>query len=159
MPEGYVCDCAGSAHYTDSSLAAPGEGSDAFDDVAAVSYLHDVGAEGVGAVAGDDDGGFGFVFRSRGSASGSSCNFTFAVGCCCNELFAVAVGEFFKISLGSFVEATTAAALFILGIMSLLLVVEEELMMLLLLLELELEISCVERWRKGVSMRCYRIHI
>lgn len=72
LPEGDIGDGAGATHYADASLSAAGESGDAVDDVAAVGNLHDVGAEGVGAVAGDDDGGLGLVLGAGGSASGAS---------------------------------------------------------------------------------------
>ncbi|KAK1313808.1 hypothetical protein QJS10_CPA06g00279 [Acorus calamus] len=67
-----VGDGARSAHDADAALAPPGEGGDAVGDVGAAGDLHDVAAEGVGAVARHEDRGFGFVLGSRGTPAGAA---------------------------------------------------------------------------------------
>lgn len=78
LAQGDIGDGSGSAHDANASLATAGEGGDAVDDITAVGDFHDVSFERVGAVARDDDWGFGLVLGSRGSSARSSRHLGFA---------------------------------------------------------------------------------
>lgn len=97
-------------------------------------------AQRVGAIARDDDGWFGFIFGSGGSASGPSGVFA---------VFAVASAAV-KVVADVFVVAVAfeaaGSALLVFGV--LLLVVE-----LLLVVVLEIEVSCVKwRWERIMTV-------
>ncbi|CAL9145965.1 unnamed protein product [Musa hybrid cultivar] len=72
LAERDVGDRAGAAEHADAALLAAGEVGDGLGDVGAARDLHDVATEGVGAVAGDEDGGLGFVLGPRGAATGAA---------------------------------------------------------------------------------------
>lgn len=65
LPEGHVGHRSGPAHNAHAPLPAASEAGDALDDVAAVGNLHDVGAQRVGTVAGDNDGRLRLILRPR----------------------------------------------------------------------------------------------
>lgn len=69
LAESNVGDGAGAAEDANAALAAAGEVGDGVGDVGAAGDLHDVAAESVGAVTGDDDGGFGFVLGAGRAAT------------------------------------------------------------------------------------------
>lgn len=62
-------DGASTAEDGNAALAAASEASDAIGDVCAAGDFHDVATESVGAVAGDEDGGFGFVLGAGRAAT------------------------------------------------------------------------------------------
>lgn len=72
LTEGDVSDDAASADDGDAALAPAGKDGEGVDDVGAGGDLKDVGAEGVGGVAGDDDGGLGFVFGAGGATASTT---------------------------------------------------------------------------------------
>lgn len=139
MAEGDVGDGAATAHNANAALAATREGGDAIHDIATVGDLHDVSAEGVGAVARDDDGGFGFILGSGGSA-------TWTAGVL--AVFAVAASAVEVVVDVVLVVAvafeTACTALFVFGVLLLLLKVVE----LLLVVMLEIEVSCCVKGRR-----------
>lgn len=65
-------DGASTAEDGNSALAAASEASDAIGDVCAAGDFHDVATESVGAVAGDEDGGVGFVLGAGWAAAGAA---------------------------------------------------------------------------------------
>lgn len=68
-----IGDGAAAAQHAHASPPPPGVDGDAFHDVGASGDFQHVGAEGVGGVAGDDDGGLGFVLGACRAASGAAC--------------------------------------------------------------------------------------
>jgi hypothetical protein len=70
LPQRDVGDGAGAAEHADPALPAARERGDALGDVAAAGHLHDVRAQRVGAVPGDDDRRLGLVLGPRGPAPG-----------------------------------------------------------------------------------------
>ncbi|KAJ6851606.1 putative AT-hook motif nuclear-localized protein 20 [Iris pallida] len=70
LPERHVGDGARAAEDADAPLAAPRELREGLGHVRAPGDLHDVAAERVGAVAGDEDGGLRLVLGSGGAAAG-----------------------------------------------------------------------------------------
>ena len=69
MTDADVGDAPGGAEHAHAHLAATREPGDAVDDVAAGGDLQDVGAQGAGAVTGDDHGRLGLVLGPRGAAT------------------------------------------------------------------------------------------
>lgn len=65
-----VGDGAAAAEDADAALTPASELGDGFGDVGSAGNLHDVAAEGVGAVSGDKDGGFGLIFGAGRAAAG-----------------------------------------------------------------------------------------
>lgn len=64
LAEGDVGDGPRPVEDANAALTSACEVGDAVHDVTAIGDFHDVGAEGVGAVPGDDDGGLGLVLGS-----------------------------------------------------------------------------------------------
>lgn len=98
-------------------------------------------AQRVGAIARDDDGRFGFIFGSGGSASGPSGVITvFAVA----STVVKVVADVFVVEVAVAFEAA-GSALLVFGV--LLLLVE------LLVVVLEIEVSCVKwRWERIMTV-------
>lgn len=67
--DGDVGEGAGSGENGDGAAASEGEVGEGFENVGAGLELEEVGFEGVGGVAGDENGGFGFVFGARRTAT------------------------------------------------------------------------------------------
>lgn len=159
LPEGDVGDRAAPAQDADPALPSPREGRHAFHDISPACDLHDVGAEGVGAVPGYDDGRLWLVLGTCWPSPWPP-----------RDLFTSSSSRFFPIGSGgsgggrgggvvvtfpflAVAEAAVVAEVVVLGVLLLLVGLE------LVMRSKAVEVSAEERKWKRTSMSRHWIHI